>query len=133
MALNRYLYPQKNTNVVQQIVMTTQWSVDGVGAGNALANIAGKGVTITQSGTLTNTIYTVTSDNSSTVSTVLIVKANYIAAFDKTKKTLIAVKDISTSGCVLQAYDHATGAIGPIDLAGKLCVELTCSLSSVPA
>ena len=133
MALNRYLYPQKNTNVVQQIVMTTQWSVDGVGAGNALANIAGKGVTITQSGTLTNTIYTVTFDNSSTVSTVLIVKANYIAAFDKTKKTLIAVKDISTSGCVLQAYDHATGAIGPIDLAGKLCVELTCSLSSVPA
>jgi hypothetical protein len=133
MALNRYLYPQKSTNIVQEVVMTTQWSVDGAGATNALANVAGKGITITQSGTTTSTIYTVTFDNSSTVSTVLNVKASYIAAFDKTKKTMIAVKDVSTSGCVLQAFDEATGTVGPIDLAGKLCVELTCSLSSVPA
>jgi hypothetical protein len=133
MALNRYLYPQKSTNIVQEVVMTTQWSVDGAGASNVLANVAGKGITITQSGTTTSTIYTVTFDNSSTVSTVLNVKATYIAAFDGTKKTLIAVKDISTSGCVLQAYDAATQTVGPINAAGKLCVELTCSLSSVPA
>jgi len=133
MALNRYLYPQKSTNIVQEVVMTTQWSVDGGGASNVLANVAGKGITITQSGTTTSTIYTVTFDNSSTVSTVLNVKATYIAAFDSTKNTIIAVKDISTSGCVLQAYAHATGVVGPINSAGKLCVELTCSLSSVPA
>ena len=133
MALNRYLYPQKSTNIVQEVVMTTQWSVDGAGAANVLANVAGKGITITQSGTTTSTIYTVTFDNSSTVSTVLNVKATYIAAFDKTKKTMIVVKDISTSGCVLQAFDQNTSTVGPIDLAGKLCVELTCSLSSVPA
>lgn len=137
MAFNRYLYPQKATNVVQQVVLTTAWSVDGVGAANALANIDGKGITIVQSGAGANTIYTVTFDNSSTVSSVLNVKATYVSEFAPLRFQHLTVKSISTSGCVLQAHSHGTltvaSTVGAIDIAGTLCVELTCSLSAVVA
>lgn len=132
MALTRFLYPPDGTNIVKEVKLSTQWSVDGAGAANVLALVAGRGVTIAQSGATTSTIYTVTFDSGS-VNAVLNVESAYVSAFDKTKKTCINVKSISTAGCVLQAYDATTQTVGPIDLAGTLCVTLTCSNSSVIA
>jgi len=132
MAITRFLYPPEGTNVVKEVKLSTKWSVDGAGAANVLTLSAGRGLTIVQSGTTTSTIYTVTFDSGS-VNAVLNVEAVYVSAFDKTKKTCINVKEVTTAGCVLQAYDQGTGTVGPIDLAGTLCVTLTCSNSSVIA
>lgn len=131
MALNRYLYPQKGTNVVQQITLHTRVSVDATGAITGI--VAGRGLTVAKSGTLTNTIYTVTIDNASTVASVIDVNACFVSDFDKTKHNNIFVKSVSTTGCVLQAYDLQTLTVGPVDVAGDLCVTLICTLSAVPA
>lgn len=132
MAITRFLYPPDGTNVVKEVKLSTQWSVDGAGATNALALVAGRGMTIVQSGTTTSTIYTVTFDSGS-VNAVLNVNATYVSAWDKTKTNIVNVKSVSPAGCVLQVYSAASGDAGPINIAGVLCVTLTCSNSSVVA
>lgn len=131
MALNRYLYPQKGTNIVQQITLHTRVSVSAAGAVTGI--VAGRGLTVTQSGAGVNAIYTVTIDNASTVNAVIDVNACFVSDFDKTKHNNMVVKSVSTTGCVLQAYDLQNLTVAPIDVAGDLCVTLVCTLSSVPA
>jgi len=129
MALNRYLYPQKGTNIVQQVTLSTRVSVDGA-TGNVTGIVAGRGLTVTHAGA---GVYDVVFDGSSTVSSVVSVKASYICAYDKTKKIAFHVTGVTTSGCTLQSYQVDNGNAGAVDVTGSLCVELTCSLSSVPA
>jgi hypothetical protein len=131
MALNRYLYPQKGTNVVQQITLHTRVSVDATGAVTGI--VSGHGLTVTASGAGVNAIYTVSIDNASTVNSVVDVNTCFVSSFDKTKHNNIAVKSVSSTGCVLQAYDLQSLSVAPIDVAGDLCVSLVCTLSSVPA
>jgi hypothetical protein len=130
MALNRYLYPQKGTNIVQQTSLSTRVSLSAVGAVTGI--VVGQGITVTKDLVVAGQ-YNVTFDNSSTVSSVVGVHANYVCAFDKTKKIAFHVVSVSTSGCVLQAYQLDNGNAGDVDVAGSLFIQLTCSLSAVPA
>lgn len=129
MALNRYLYPQKGTNIVQQVTLSTRVSVDGA-TGNVTGIVSGRGMTVTHAGL---GVYNVVLDNSSTVSAVVCAKAGYICAYDKTKKIAFHVTGVTTGGCTLQSYQVDNGNDGAVDVTGSLWVELTCSLSSVPA
>jgi len=131
MALNRYLYPQKGTNIVQQVTLHTRVSVDATGAVTGI--VAGRGLAVTKSGAGATTIYTVTIDNASTVNAVVDVNACFLSDFDKTKHNMIHVKSASATGCVLQAYDLQNLSPNEINVAGDLCVSLVCTLSAVPA
>lgn len=128
MALNRYLYPQKGTNIVQQVTLSTRVNVTVAGAVTTV--VSGYGITITHAGL---GVYNVVLDNASSVSAVVCAKAGYICAYDKTKKILLHVTGVTTTGCTLQSYQVDNGNDGAIDVAGTLWVELTCSLSAVPA
>jgi hypothetical protein len=134
MALNRYLYPQKGTNIVQECSLSTRVGITAAGAIDTAVAQVGRGITVTPSGAGVNAIYTVTIDNS-TVSEIVNCQAMFVAAFDKAKHTNITVKEIlaGKNGVVLQAWDNQTGSVAPIDAAGLLCVTLICTLSSVPA
>ena len=135
MALNRYLYPQKGTNIVQEATLSTRVGITAGGAIDTAVAQVGRGLTVTLSGTGVNAIYTVTFDNSSTVNEVVNVHATFVAAFDKATHINLAVKEIlaNKTGVVLQAYDLQTGTVAPIGGPGLLCVTLVCTLSSVPA
>lgn len=128
MALNRYLYPQKGTNIVQQITLHTRVSVSAAGAVTGI--VSGRGLTVAHSGA---GVYTVTIDNASTVSAVVDVNACVVSDFNKAKHNNVSVKSVSTAGCVLESYDLQTLTVAPIDVACDLCVTLVCTLSSVPA
>lgn len=129
MALNRYLYPQKGTNIVQECTLSTRVSLSGAGAVTGI--VAGKGLTVTAGATN----YTVTFDNASTVSGVLNVNAQFItnAAFDKTKHQVATVRSTSSTGCVIELYDLQLGTAALADVAGDLCITIVCTLSSVGA
>jgi hypothetical protein len=129
MALNRYLYPQKSTNIVQQVALSTRVNLSGSGVPGAI--VVGQGITVAQ--TANPGEYTVTLDNASTVSSVVNVMAQYICAWDPTKFTCFTVVAVSTTGCTIQAYRADTGVAGAVNVAGTLSIELICSLSSVPA
>jgi hypothetical protein len=130
MALNRYLYPQKGTNIVQEATLATRVSLDAVGAVTGI--VVGQGITVAKDGVVAGQ-YNVTFDNNSTVSNVVGVHANYVCAYDKTKKIAFHVASVSTTGCVLQAYQVDNGNAGDVDVAGSLFIQFTCTLSSVPA
>jgi hypothetical protein len=129
MALNRYLYPQKGTNIVQQTSLSTRVNLNGSGVPGAI--VVGQGITVAP--TANPGEYNVTFDNASTVSAVVNVNVQYICAYDPTKFIRFAVVAVSTTGCTIQAFRPDTGAVGAVNVAGTLAVELICSLSSVPA
>lgn len=128
MALNRYLYPQKGTNIVQQVTLATRVNVDNTGAVGTI--VSGAGITITTSG---SGVYTVTLDNASSVSSIVCARAGYVSAYAAASHIQFHVTAVSTTGCTLQAYQAGSGAAGAPQVAGTLWVELVCSLSSVPA
>lgn len=129
MALNRYLYPQKGTNVVQQVTLRTRVNVAGT-TGTVGTIVAGFGMTVTHGG---SGVYTVTLDNASSVSSVVCARAGYVSAYAAASHIQFHVTAVSTTGCTLQAYQAGSGATGVPQVDGTLWVELVCSLSSVPA
>lgn len=131
MALNRYLYPVKGTNIVDCVTLTTSVNITAA-AGAVTTIVRGSGLTIVQSGAGVASIYTVTIDNSSSVTAIVGVAAEYGCAWDATKSIQFNVLSTSTTGCVLQAH-IPNGAIAPVNVAGVLMVTLTCALSSVVA
>lgn len=131
MAINRYLYPPDGTNIPKFTQLATRVAIKADGTVDSVT--AGKGLTITPTIDGVNTVYTVSIDNGSSVSSVLNVLATYVVAFDKAKHIAMSVKSVSTTGCVLQATDPQSNSVGPIDVAGELCVTLTCQASGVVA
>lgn len=131
MALNRYLYPQKGTNIVQQVVLSTRVSIDSA-TGNVTGIVAGRGLTVQH---IAGGLYVVTLDNSSSVSQVIDATANVTATpYGSGNHVLMAPITVSTTGASFQAFQPNTGATGIINVAGaQLSITLTCTLSSVPA
>ncbi len=72
MALNRYLYPQKGTNLVQQATLFTRVSIGAAGAVTGI--VAGRGVTVARASA---GVYTVTLDNASSVYTIVDVSGSF--------------------------------------------------------
>jgi hypothetical protein len=128
MALNRYLYPQKGTNIVQEAVLATRVNIASGGAVGAIA--VGRGLTVAPTGTPGE--YTVTINDGS-VSDVVGVNVQFVCAYDKTKHTSFHVVSVSSTGCTIQAFRQSNGDAAAVDADGTLFVELICTLSSVTA
>lgn len=131
MALNRYLYPQKGTNIVQQVVLTTRVNIDSAN-GDVTSVVGGRGLTVTHSGA---GVYVVIFDNSSSVSQVLDATATVTATpYAAANHVLLAPTAVTTTGATFQAFQPNTGATGFINVPGaQLSVTLICTLSAVPA
>lgn len=131
MALNRYLYPQKGTNIVQQVALTTRVNIDSTN-GDVTGIVAGRGLTVVHNGL---GVYAVTFDNSSSVSQVIDATATVTATpYAAANHILLAPTSVSTTGATFQSFQPNTGAVGFINVAGaQLSITLICTLSAVPA
>lgn len=131
MALNRYLYPQKGTNIVQQVVLATRVSIDSAN-GNVTGIVAGRGLTVQH---VAGGLYVVTIDNASSVSQVIDATATVTATpYGSGNHVLLTPTTVSTTGASFQAFQPNTGAPGFINVAGaQLSITLMCTISSVPA
>lgn len=133
MALNRYLYPQKGTNIVQQVNLSTRVNIANGGAVGTI--VCGQGITVTAVDLVGSPgLYTVTLDNASSVSNIVVARAGFISAYAPASHIQFHVTAVTTTGCTIQAYQASTGATGNVNVAGgSLWIDLICTLSAVPA
>lgn len=131
MALNRYLYPQKGTNIVEQVTLCTRVTIDSA-TGNVSGIVAGYGLTVVHSGA---GVYVVTLDNSSTVSQILVALAQTTASpYAAGSHLLLTPTAVTKGSATFQAFQANTGATGFINVAGaELSIMLVCQLSGVRA
>lgn len=130
MALNRYLYPQKGTNVVQQVTLHTRVSIGAAGAVTGI--LSGYGLTVTKN--VGAGSYTVTIDGSSTVSAVVHAMANVMfSPYSATDHVLPVSTAVSTTGATFQCVQPNNGAAGNPPSGSELAISLVCTLSAVPA
>lgn len=131
MALNRYLYPQKGTNIVEQVSLATRVTIDSAN-GNVTGTVAGYGLTVVHSGA---GVYVVTLDNSSTVTQIVDATATVTATpYGSGNHVLLTPTAVTTSSATFQAFQPNTGATGFINVANaQLSIVLICQLSSVRA
>lgn len=130
MALNRYLYPQKGTNIVQEVMLSTRVTIGGTGA--VTGTVCGKGVTIARGANPGE--YTVTLDNSSSVYQIVHVSADVtFGTYAQANHVRPVVTSVSQTGCTLQTVNSQNGTAGDPPSGAQLSVVIIATLSSVGA
>lgn len=129
MALNRYLYPQKGTNLVQQATLFTRVSIGA--SGTVTGIVAGRGLTVTR---VSAGVYTVTLDNASSVYTIVDVSGSVTATpYAAGNHVIIVPTATTTSSVTFSTVNPQNGGAGDPPSGSELSLALVCTLSSVPA
>jgi len=129
MALNRYMYPQKGTNLVQQATIFTRVSIGATGAVTGI--VAGRGITVARTGTGT---YTATLDNSSSVAKIVDVSGSVTATpYAAGNHVIVCPTAVTESVVTFSTVNPQNGSAGDPPSGSELSLALVCTLSSVPA
>jgi len=138
MALNRYLYPAKNSNLPEFVIMSQRWGVGVDGAVTPLGATTdlGRGLelNLTAAPGVSPGSYILkfapTSDG--LYPSVGGVVQPIVTIMDSTVPTLVQITDIGPSYVTFQVTTY-TGAPDNVSNGGKICVSLICTNSSVVA
>lgn len=134
MALNRYLYPAKNSNLPEFIIMSQRWGVSGTsGAVTALgaSTDPGRGLSLTRTGTGAYNLRFAPNSDGAYPSVNAIVHP-IVTIMDSTVPTLVQITNITQGGFTFQVSTTA-GAADDVSDGGMICVSLICTNSSVVA
>jgi hypothetical protein len=133
MALNRYLYPAKNSNLPEFVIMSQRWAVGAVGAVTAAgaATDPGRGLTCTRTGVGAYTVAFAPNTDGGTPTVQAIVHP-IVSIVDATKTNLVQILTVTQSQITFQVLDDA-GVAAEIDNGGNICVSFICTNSAVTA
>lgn len=133
MALNRYLYPAKNSNLAEFIIMSQRWGVAASGAvtSTGASTDPGRGLQLTKTGTGAYTL-SFAPDSSGGTSSVQAVVQPIITIMDSSAALVVQITNITTTGCTFVVKSLA-GAATEVSNGGMICVSLICTNSSVVA
>lgn len=133
MALNRYLYPAKNSNLPEFIIMSQRW---GVGASGAVTSTGastdpGRGLECTRTAVGAYTVkFAPNSDG--VYPTVNAIVHPIVSIMDATVPYLVQITNITT-GQFTFVVTNTSGVADEISSGGMICVSLICTNSSVVA
>lgn len=133
MALNRYLYPAKNSNLPEFIIMSQRWGVGAAGSvvPTGATTDPGRGLQLTRIGT---GVYTLAfaPDSSGGTSSVQAIVHPIVTIMDSVVPTIVQITNITTTGFTFSVTTTA-GVADDVSNAGMICISLICTNSSVVA
>lgn len=133
MALNRYLYPAKNSNLPEFIIMSQRWGVGATGAvtSTGATTDPGRGLQLTRTGV---GVYTLAfaPDSSGGTSSVQAIVHPIVTIMDSVVPTIVQVTNITTTGFTFSVTTTA-GVADDVSSGGMICISLICTNSSVVA
>jgi hypothetical protein len=133
MALNRYLYPAKSSNLCEFVIMSQRW---GVGAAGAVTDLGattdpGRGLELKLTGVGAYTLK-FAPNTDGTYSSVNAIVHPIVTIMDNIIPTIVQITNITQSGITFQVTT-AAGAPDDVNPGGMICVSLICTNSSVVA
>lgn len=133
MALNRYLYPAKNSNLPEFIIMSQRWGVgaDGAVTSTGATTDPGRGLQLTKTGT---GVYALAfaPDSSGGTSSVKAVVHPIVTIMDSVVPTIVQVTNITTTGFTF-SVTNTSGVADNVSEGGMICISIICTNSSVVA
>lgn len=136
MALNRYLYPAKNSNLPEFIIMSQRWGVSDSPTPGAVISLGattdpGRGLSLTRTGVGAYTL-AFAPDSSGGTSSVQAIVHPIVTIMDSVVPTIVQVTNITTTGFTF-AVTTTAGAADDVSDGGMICITLICTNSAVVA
>lgn len=137
MALNRYLYPAKNSNLPEFIIMSQRWGVGAAGSvvPTGATTDPGRGLQLTKvAGAGNEGAYTLAfaPDSSGGTSSVQAIVHPIVTIMDNTVPNIVHITNITTTG-ISFVVTNVAGVQEYIANGGMICISLICTNSSVVA
>jgi hypothetical protein len=133
MALNRYLYPAKNSNLPEFIIMSQRWGVGAAGAVTTLgaSTDPGRGLSLTRTGVGAYDLQFAPNSDGAYPSVNAIVHP-IVTIMDSVVPTIVQITNITQGGFTFQVSTTA-GVADDVSSGGMICVSVICTNSSVVA